>query len=518
MHLDQIRWLILQKRTEREVNEVDVKIYLRELSCYMEASEDMKRHKLYCPNRCFDLSKLGNRRMVFQMDAFIRDRGMKLSPLSIRADLYPCNLFCVFVDEACPGLDSLLDISEEALVKKARVWLMKRGKSLTQKRKKTASGKTEVLDSDLIRYIRKIYSYLNPRNDWFDYGCDRWYLKDVPIEMTVNPTRVVSSISFERIPQLQIRNEVKDVIYIHLSDVALGTVCAEMTAINRFSKFLVDRYPEVESLNDIDRELLEQYLIHTHTEATGRKSYSKDLCHLRSLLITAGKILENKELEHIFYKDDIGKVPAMLYKVYSDAELMRLNAAIVDGDEQIARALFLHQLLGTRISETLTLKQDAVYKEKNGKWFIRIKQIKTGKMYQKAISDDVKCLFDKACDYTKAKFGEREYVFVNDADPNTPMQYGRIQYHIMAVVQKNDLRDDNGELFGVGTHIWRHCYGKRLTEMHIDDVIIAKLMGHANMSSLKYYRKIGNQMLAEETRSMRNAMDEMLKEIMDEWR
>ena len=496
---------------------MDEKIYLRELNCYMDASEETKQHKLYCPDRCFNLSKLGNRWMVFQLDAFIRDRGMKLSPLSIRADLYPFNLFGDFVNEACPDLDSLSDITEEALIKKAKVWLMKNGKSLTQKRKKTSSGKTEVSDSDLIKYIRKIYCYLNPTKAGFNYESDRWYLKGIPIAIKNTPTKAVNSISFEKIPQLQIRKEIKDVIYIHLSDVALGTVLAEMTAINRFSRYLADRYPEVESLNNIDRELFEQYLIHTYTEATGRKSYSKELCHLKSLFITAGKILENKELEHIFYQDDIGKAPEKIYKVYSDAEQKRLNAAIVDGDEQIARALFLQQLLGTRISEILTLTQDAVYKGKNGKMFIRIRQVKTGKTYQKPINDDIKNLFEKACEYTKSSYGDRNYVFVNDADPDKPMQYGRIQYHIMAMVQKNDLKDDNGDPFGVGTHIWRHCYGKRLTEMHIDDITIAKLLGHANTSSLKYYRKIGNQLLADETRNMRTTMDDMLREIMDEW-
>ena len=97
------------------------------------------------------------------------------------------------------------------------------------------------------------------------------------------------------------------------------------------------------------------------------------------------------------------------------------------------------------------------------------------------------------------------------------MQYGRIQYQLMAMIQKNDLRDDKGELFGVGTHIWRHCYGKRLTEMHIDDATVAKLLGHANTSSLKYYRRIGNQMLSDETREMRENMDSILKGIINEW-
>lgn len=84
-------------------------------------------------------------------------------------------------------------------------------------------------------------------------------------------------------------------------------------------------------------------------------------------------------------------------------------------------------------------------------------------------------------------------------------------------IQKQNLRDDSGELIGVGTHIWRHCYGKRLTEMHVDDVTIAKLLGHANTSNLKHYRKVGDALLANETRQMRNFMDEILTDVIHEW-
>lgn len=297
----------------------------------------------------------------------------------------------------------------------------------------------------------------------------------------------------------------------------LGTVMLEMTAVNRFSKYLSQKQPNVESLRDVTRIIFEQYLIHTNTEATGKKSYNKELTHLKSVLITAGKILEDKELEQLFYRDDIGKPLTRLYKVYSDAEIKRLNAAIVDGDEQVARVLFIHQMLGTRISETLTLRQDAIYKDENGKFFIRIYQQKTNRTIEKPINDDIKKLFDRACEYTNEKFGKCEYAFVYDKDSSRPMQYQKIKYHISSMVIKNDLRDDKGELFGVGTHIWRHCYGKRLTEMHVDDATIAKLLGHVNMSSLKFYRKIGNEKLADETREMRNYMDNLLKDITATW-
>ena len=206
-----------------------------------------------------------------------------------------------------------------------------------------------------------------------------------------------------------------------------------------------------------------------------------------------------------------------MYKVYSESEKRRLNDAIVNADPQIARVLMIHQLLGTRISETLTLRRDAIYQTDTGKWMICIKQTKTSRGYRKSINEDVLKLFKKACEWTEERYGETEYVFVTDSDPTKPMQYSRLQYQLMAIIAKNNLVDDNGEKFGVGTHIWRHCYGKRLTELHVDDAIIAKLLGHSNTSSLKHYRKVGNEMMSAETSKMRESMSDILDDIISEW-
>ncbi len=496
---------------------MDEKIYLKELACYRNASEDMKKHKLYSPQRYYDLSKLPTTGIACEMDGYIRERGTELTPLSIRSELYPYNMLCDFLNCEYPNIQSYKCVDEEKMQRKAKIWLMKNGKSISQKRKRISSDKISVEKPALLKYIHHIYCYIQPEHTYYDYNADRWYLANAPMQLKTNPTRHIESISFKKISQLALKNEIKQVVYIHLSELALGTVCAEMTAINRFSIFLGERHPEIESINNVDRDVLEEYLVYINTEAQGRKSYSKELHHLRSVFTTAGKILENRELEDIFFVDDIGKVPAKLYKVYSDEELKRLNAAIVEGDVQIARALILHQLLGTRISETLTLKQDAIREKSDGILTIYIQQIKTRRAYEKAINEDVKKLFEAACEYTYDRYGKREYVFVNEKEPDRPMQYGRIQYQLMAMIRKNDLRDNSGKLYGVGTHIWRHCYGKRLTELHVDDVIVAQLLGHANTSSLQYYRRIGNQMLADETRAMRDTMDDMLNEIISEW-
>ena len=82
-----------------------------------------------------------------------------------------------------------------------------------------------------------------------------------------------------------------------------------------------------------------------------------------------------------------------VFKFYSDAEIKRLNEHIFKMDEQICRALIIHQLLGTRISDTLTLKTDCLSMKKN-RYFIRIDQVKSV-TYEKAISEEVAQLIIK---------------------------------------------------------------------------------------------------------------------------
>lgn len=493
------------------------KIYLRDLTCYIEANEEQKKHRLMQPNRCFDLEKLPNEEIRKEMEKFIRWRGTRLSPLSIRSEIYPFNQLCSCLSDQLPQLQTFVGIDLEKFEKKCKMWLMLNGKNLTQKRTRTETGKEQISDAALIKYVRMIVGFFNNEEKIFNFNADIWYLNNIPITLRVNPTRRVKSINFQKISQEMMREEVKQILYIHLAQKALGTVIAELTAINRFSKYLEENYSEIESVVDIDREIIENYLIYTNTEATGRKSYSKELEHLKAIFRSAANVLEEPELAQLFYKDDIGKQSISVYKVYSDSELVRLNREIVNMDEQIARALIMHQMLGTRISETLTLTQDAVKKGVTGQWLIQIKQIKSRRGYEKVINKDVKQLFDRACKYTNEKYGPQKYVFVDAKNPEEPMQYSQIQYQIMAMVTKKHLVDDHGEKFGVGTHIFRHCYGKKLTEMHVDDLTIAKLLGHINTSSVKNYRRVSNEMLSKETKEMRDDMDEIMKNILNDW-
>lgn len=97
------------------------------------------------------------------------------------------------------------------------------------------------------------------------------------------------------------------------------------------------------------------------------------------------------------------------------------------------------------------------------------------------------------------------------------MQYERVQYHLMCMIQDLDLRDDNGNLFTVGTHTLRHVYGKRLCDMGLDDATIAALLGHSGISSVKHYRQMGDKALAQGTKKLRDKKDAKIKQFKEEW-
>lgn len=116
-----------------------------------------------------------------------------------------------------------------------------------------------------------------------------------------------------------------------------------------------------------------------------------------------------------------------------------------------------------------------------------------------------------------SRSGETQYIFVREEDPTKPMKYGTLQGKIMTMIQKEQLKDGNGKLFGFDTHMFRHYYGSKITEMNLDDWTLAKLFGHQSIKSVKYYRRMSNRRLADDTREIRRRKSQIIAEHLEGW-
>lgn len=490
---------------------MDDKLYYRELACYADAEESVLR--MIGKMDFYDLSLLSGKTMREEFRRYLYSRGSQVKLNTIQHEKTYFKQFCEAVRmKRTP--ESLLDWEESEWIRIFKGWMMLNGIPFIKK-KKSVWGTINTVEADQLRYLRRVIRFLQPDDLREEKEKDIWRLERLDIPMEANPIYNQQTLNFTKITQKGIREEVKAAAYQHLKFEKLGTVYGELSTMRRFSAYLSSKYSAVESCADIDRTLIEEYLVHKATDGGSGRGNSTHIQQLRAVLETVGKLYGYEHLERLFLNTDIPSEIQPEFKTYSDAELKRLNAQITKLDVQITRCLVIHQMLGTRISDTLTLRKDCLFRQ-NGIDMINIQQVKT-RTYQKPISAELAMLIQKAIRYTEKRYGETSYIFVDETDTSKPLQYSTVKHKVLGLISKLDLRDDNGNLFTFSSHMFRRAYGVKLTELHLDDWTIAKLLGHKNVRAVQHYRKMSHQLLADETRRAREAQTRILLENLQGW-
>lgn len=463
----------------------------------------------------YDLTLAPSDKMREELAAFIMHRAGSVSMATVYGERQFYKKVCSFLQKRANRSESFRDRDAETWLRQFKAWMLAEGIPLTIE-KHGVYGNVSVGRSQLLNYFIRILKFMElGEEQGKETDKDIWELDKLDIQIRANPIKKCRTLNFTGIPQEGIREELKKGIYLNLQKEAIACVQKEMTAMRRLTGYLADRQKGVQSCRDISREVLEEYLTYLKTEDTTTNSYHADLNRLRAVLESIGKACSYPNLEMLFLNRDIPPTRQPEFRVYSDDELKRLNAGIVKLDEQIARAMVIHQMLGTRISDTLTLQTDCLY-ESGEETIIRIRQMKT-KTFEKPVSSELADLIRRAIAYTEERHGPTKFIFVDDRNPENPLPYNRIQEKVVAMIHEENLRDDNGRLFGFGSHMYRHYYGVKLTEMHLDDFTIAKLLGHSSVRNVKYYRKMSNQTLADETRKVRDMLSEIILQNLDGW-
>ena len=128
--------------------------------------------------------------------------------------------------------------------------------------------------------------------------------------------------------------------------------------------------------------------------------------------------------------------------------------------------------------------------------------------YKRPVSDQLVELIRKAIEVSEKEHPDSEYIFLQD---NGKLYTdSMLKYHVNIMIYENDIRDDKGNYFEFRTHRFRHTFGVKLTEMKLDDDSIARLLGHKDTRTIPHYRRLRNEALAEDTKAVRDEMNELL--------
>ena len=382
------------------------KFYIKKLDSYEKASEISKIRMGTEPS--YDLDLLPSVQMQKEMRKFLKYRGQQLGAEKFYTERRFYHHLCKMLQTRRDRPESFLDWDKEKWKQQMKIWLLQQRLPLTEIAKSHCGNET-VSQAKTLHYIDRLIDYfLDLRDaDVDEMTKDVWQLEKLDIQVKQDLTRTTRIINFKEISQQDLREEVKKAIYFQLKTESIGTVKKEMTAIRRFSRYLKENNKEVDSCSKLDRKIMEEYLIYMKTEDTGTKRYRAELTRLRALLNMVADVYQYPQVKDLILNRDIPPDIRGEIKIYSDQELKRFNAFLTKVDVQTARLMLIHQMLGTRMSDTLTLRTDCLI-EKDGETIIQIHQMKTH-FYEKPISQELAALIKEAIRYREKEHGKGNY-------------------------------------------------------------------------------------------------------------
>lgn len=444
---------------------------------------------------------------------YFRDRNMSIQEMERK------KIMIEFFGEFCfshkPMINALADYPYTELLHDFKNWCTETQISKLNYKYRRKGYKDLVDCNVVLENFKDIIRYSFKHDMRVEIEKARWDIRklELPYQSEKIPKNFI--VNFSKITQLQIHCAMKRAVLLWIRYLSLSTVQQRVWAMTKFSLYLFEFYPDVQTIYQLDRDIIEEYLIYRKTESKKQKNLTEELKGLKAAFEEFSKIYEDKQFTSLMLNTDIPSSPKISFQTYSIREQEAWMKAVPYMEKQVGRAFLLHTLLGTRISEILTLQKDCISKKK-GIYWIRIDSTK-GRTYSKPITKEIQSLVQASIEYTKKKYGVEDYVFVSKKNPEKPMAYTTMTYHLQKAIRELDLRDDKGRPFTPKTHIFRHCYGVKLTELHIPDETIAELLGHKNTDSVSYYRKISNKVMAKETRKSREKMDDILRDIINQW-
>ena len=276
---------------------MDEKVYLTDLNCYARADEKQKKNVK--ESHCFDLGLLPTKGLQKEFRSFIKERSQQCALTTMIQERATYQRFCMVLKDKHIRVESLQELEWEQWLLKIRSWLLEHGQKLTVPGV-SVYGKEKTLPSGLITYVRKAYQFTEEEEEQDEIEKDIWTLENLDIPYKKNLIKNYQTLNFTTIIQTDLREETKKAVYEHLHHEAITTISKEMTAIRRLSKYLKEKYPDIHSAEELDRELLEEYLTYLATEAEGVNNYRMDLTRLRGILETIGKLYGYSHLESIF--------------------------------------------------------------------------------------------------------------------------------------------------------------------------------------------------------------------------
>lgn len=403
--------------------------------------------------------------------------------------------FIKYINYNLLNINSIMDIDKNKLIKIYELYLdnsNQYSKLATQKRiTKDMTIKDYKGKSTYIRYIIAFYEFIekNNKSEYIkEVDKDVWDVRNLPIKVEIPITRPRYIINFTDIYQQEIRSLFKKYTYERLKTKALNTCIDDLKGIKLLSKFLILKYPEMKSLIELDREIIEEFMSYVRTENNlEQRTIVSRIGSVRTFFEISQLLgLNGAPTKTLITPKDYSCKTKTNPRFFTDEELKQINENMKELPIQISRMLFVIENVGMRISDLCALKKDCLSTDTKGEYLIRYFQVKSKRYNQVPISVEVAEVIKESIKSSELEFGVNiKYVFSQSKD--NPVSTETFSYHLNQLTYKYNILDRKGDILRIESHAFRGTVATQYANLGLSINIIRMLLGQKSTGAIKHY-------------------------------
>ncbi len=334
---------------------------------------------------------------------------------------------------------------------------------------------------------------------------DVWSVADLGVKVLVTNGR--TKFNFTNIHQLWLRELAKRFIKFAASlNRANSTMQDYITHLNKFSSFLYERYPEITSIEEIDRKLIIDYRSWLNTFNFSISTLNERITSVKTF-IKAGNI--NKWFRtdsYLFLEEYRVKELKSKPRFIPEYVLKQLDKHKHQLPKPVQRMVSVLRAIGVRYSTLATIPFDCLELDSNNKWWIKIFRVKIVEETRLPISEEIAQEIKEQQNFLRQYFDDNEYLFTAREQGsrtfipvhNKVMSTPSFCRYLNVLARDCDLKDENGKIWNFTSHQFRHTFATEAINKGVPQHIVQKLLGHESPEMTSRYAHIHDETLRKE--------------------
>lgn len=464
-----------------------------------------------------DFSVIQNPRIREEAKAFYTMivLSRKRSIPTMRIILYSIRALLRFLD-TLGEIPTLLALPKDDVIKQYGAYLAQQTNiplHVTFQAMNGRQSKTRYVEkSRPFREMNQLYTFLQTRADAdvTETEKDVWDVSRLGIHAQIVASRPRKHIVFTGIPQLWLRVLTKRYVLLRLQYRKLSVIFDDLKSIRAFGEFLLETHPEVGSLPNLTRAIMQEYFVYLE-----RKGYAKTtVCSRKGGLRTFFDWLrhydiEGAPVEELIFQEDIGTKGPPAIRCIPDDVLAQLNAHIDELPPTIQRALCVIEYVGMRLNELCELPCECLKRDSTDHIFLEFYQSKTNTYSRIPISDELIRIIREQQAAAQAAYPGTAYLFPQTHDK--PIAQFTFTFAINKLAYRHQITGKDGKLFRFQGHQFRHTLATRYAREGMSPHMIQMMLGQSSMKSILPYIELRETMMEGQIQAFLQSEDRSLK-------